>query len=239
MQIALFGYGKMGKTIEALAKEAGDEVVLIVDVNNRSNITKEQLKKADVVIEFTRPESAFENVKFCLESGVPVVSGTTAWLERLPEAKTLVDQHQGAFLYASNFSLGVNLFFALNEHLATMMKHYSEYQVRLHEVHHTQKLDAPSGTAITLAESVLEQYVEKKGWVNELTENPNQLSITSERIDAVPGTHQVIYQSGIDTISIEHIAHTRKGFAQGALVAAKWLIGKSGFFDMKDVLGLK
>lgn len=238
MKIVLFGYGKMGKTIERLAHEQGDEVVHVIDINNRSTLTKADLQKGDVVIEFTRPESALENIKLCLEAGLPIVSGTTGWLDHLEEVKTMRSQLDGAMIYASNFSLGVNVFFALNRQLAKVMNQFDQYQVNLEEIHHTQKLDAPSGTAITLAEGILEHYPQKKQWVNEATKADHLLPIVSKRIDKVPGTHEITYQSLIDQISIKHTAHSREGFASGALLAAKWLVGKKGFFTMQDVLGL-
>lgn len=238
MNIALFGYGKMGKTIEELALAAGDEIVLRIDIDNRHQITKEQLKAAHVAIEFSRPESAFENIVFCLEAGVPVVAGTTGWLDKMDVVKALCAKHDGAFLYASNFSLGVNIFFALNKHLAHIMKQFPDYHPDLLEIHHTQKLDAPSGTAITLAEGVMAAYPQYKGWVNDLESNDaSNLFIESQRITDVPGTHEVNYRSDEDHISIKHIAHNRLGFAKGALLAARWLQDKKGFFGMSDVLG--
>ncbi len=238
MKIILFGYGKMGKTIERLAKAQGDEIVLKVDIDNRENLQPQDLQAGDVVIEFTNPESAFANLKLCLEAGLPVVSGTTGWLDRLAEVKAICQQYQGAMIYASNFSLGVNVFFALNKKLAAIMQQFDQYQVALEEIHHTQKLDAPSGTAITLAEGIIDAYPDKTNWINEGTTNPQLLPITSKRIDQVPGTHTVTYQSVIDQITIQHKAHSRDGFAGGALLAAKWLIGKQGFYTMNDVLGL-
>ena len=237
MKIALIGYGKMGKTIEQLATAQGDEVVLIIDQENRADFTKTNLSRADVAIEFSRPESAFNNIKTCLEAGIPVVSGTTAWLEHMPEAKALCEQLDGAFFYASNYSIGVNLFFALNRFLAKQMDGQPQYDVTMEEIHHTQKLDAPSGTAITLADGILKELNRKKGWVNKAVQHPEDLSIISKRIDKVPGTHEVVYESEIDSISIKHVAHSRAGFAKGALMAAKWLIGKKGNFGMEDLLG--
>jgi 4-hydroxy-tetrahydrodipicolinate reductase len=238
MKIALIGYGKMGKTLERLALANGDEVVLIIDADNRREFTKENLDRADVAIEFSRPDSAFENIKTCLEAGVPVVSGTTAWLDQLPEAKAVCAQQNGAFLYASNFSIGVNIFFALNKMLAEKMSQQKQYKVSMEEIHHTQKLDAPSGTAITLAEGIMENIPEKKSWVNEPSEKLDELGIVSKRIDKVPGTHEIVYESEVDSIAIKHTAHSREGFASGALMAAAWIIGKQGFFEMKDMLGI-
>ena len=238
MKIALIGYGKMGKTLERLALANGDEVVLIIDADNRHEFTKENLERADVAIEFSRPDSAFENIKTCLEAGIPVVSGTTAWLDQLPDAKAICAQQKGAFLYASNFSIGVNIFFALNKMLAEKMSQQKQYKVSMEEIHHTQKLDAPSGTAITLAEGIMENISEKKNWINEPSEKPDELGIVSKRIDKVPGTHEIVYESVVDSISIKHTAHSREGFASGALMAAAWIIGKQGFFEMKDMLGI-
>ena len=238
MKLVLFGYGKMGKTIERLALEQGDEVVFKVDVDNRADLNVADLQKGDVVIEFTQPESAFENIKLCLEAGIPVVSGTTGWLHRWDEIQSIRAQNNGAMIYASNFSLGVNIFFALNQHLARIMQQFDQYEVELEEIHHTHKVDAPSGTAITLAEGILEHYTHKKTWVNEANTNPETLPIISKRIENVPGTHEITYESSIDQISIKHLAHSREGFAKGALLAAKWLVGKQGLYSMKDVLGL-
>ncbi len=236
MKIALFGYGKMGKMIDELATAAGDEVVLKIDIDNRASLTPQQLQAADVAIEFTRPESAFENITFSLKAGVPIVCGTTGWLDRLDEVLDICQSADSAFLYASNFSLGVNLFFALNEQLAKMMAPFEQYRPAMEEIHHTQKLDAPSGTAITLAEGILPQYPQIDGWVNEASDSGAALPIVSKRIDKVPGTHEIIYRSEVDEIAIKHTAHSRVGFAKGALVAARWLIDKKGFFGMKDVL---
>lgn len=238
MKIALIGYGKMGKTLERLALANGDEVVLKIDADNRQEFTKENLRLADVAIEFSRPDSAFENIKTCLEAGVPVVSGTTAWLDQLPDAKAVCEQQEGAFLYASNFSIGVNIFFAVNRFLAQKMSEQKQYKVGMEEIHHTQKLDAPSGTAITLAEGIMENIPEKKNWINDTTDVPQELSIVSKRIDKVPGTHEIVYESVVDSISIKHTAHSREGFASGALMAAAWIIGKQGFFGMEDMLGI-
>ena len=238
MKIALIGYGKMGKTIEALATAEGHEIVLKVGIENLEDLTIDNLKKADVAIEFTQPESAFEHVKLCLEAAVPVVCGTTAWLDQLPEAKRICNQKKGAFFYASNFSIGVNIFFAINRMLARKMATQTEYEVEMEEIHHTQKLDAPSGTAITLAEGILENLPRKQSWVNETSPQPEQLSIISKRIDNVPGTHTVTYHSSVDSITINHTVHTREGFARGAIQAAGWIIGRQGFFGMEDMLGI-
>ena len=239
MKIAIIGYGKMGKTIERLAVEKGHEIVLKVNAENLKEFTSDNLQKADVAIEFSYPESAFDNIVKCLESNLPVVSGTTAWLDKLDEAKSICAKQNGAFMYASNFSIGVNIFFEVNQYLAKMMNPQPQYEPSLHEIHHTQKLDAPSGTGITLAEGVLENIDRKNNWVNRTSENPVELALTSERIDPAPGTHSVAYTSDIDTIEIKHTAHSREGFASGAILAAEWIIGKKGFFTMRDLLGFK
>lgn len=236
MKIALIGYGKMGKTIDQLAQAAGHEVVLRIDVNNSADLDMTALASADVAIEFTRPESAFNNIVTCLENDVPVVSGTTGWLDRLEEAKQLVEKYQGGLFYASNYSIGVNIFFAVNKYLAKLMKRYDQYDINMEEIHHTQKLDAPSGTAITLAEGIMEALPHKTGWVNEPTDKAEELPIISKRIDKVPGTHEISYESAIDNITITHTAHSREGFAKGALAAAEWMVGKQGFYGMEDML---
>jgi len=228
----------MGKAIEKLAVKGGHEIILRIDAHNLEECTADNLARADVAIEFSRPESAFDNIRLCLESGTPVISGTTGWLERLPEAKTLCRVHGGAFLYASNFSIGVNLFFALNRFLARLMDRQPQYEVTMKEVHHTQKLDAPSGTAITLAEHIIEEMQRKSRWVSGVAGTGEAVPIESERTGSVPGTHQIRYASPIDTITIRHEAHSREGFARGALQAAEWITGKTGFFTMSDVLGL-
>jgi 4-hydroxy-tetrahydrodipicolinate reductase len=238
MKIVLIGYGKMGKTIEEIALAAGDEIVLKIWLENKEEFTTENIQRADVAIEFTDPHSAVDNIKKCLDAGIPVVSGTTGWLKYMDEVRSYCSKKNGAFLYASNFSIGVNLFFALNEYLAELMHSHSEYNVSMEEVHHTQKKDAPSGTAITLAEQVLEKIKNKKSWVNEASKNPSELSIVSKRIDEVPGIHMIRYESPADFIEITHSAYNRKGFAEGALLAAKFMAGKKGIFTMKDVLGL-
>lgn len=242
MKIAIIGYGKMGKTIEKLALEAGHEVILKIDSRNQSSLTGENLRKADVAIEFSRPETAFENIKTCLKAGIPVVVGTTAWLDKLDEAKKLCEKTDGAFFYASNFSIGVNIFFALSRYLAGLMDDQPQYDVSMEEIHHKQKLDHPSGTAITLAEGILKNLHRKSAWVASLDEpkpgiSGSELPIVSKRIDPAPGTHIVTWASGIDTIEISHTAHSREGFAAGALAAAEWIVGKKGSFEMKDMLG--
>ncbi len=228
----------MGKAIEEVALQRKHEVVIKIDQPNLHEFTKENLSKADVAIEFTGPQSAFENVKKCLEFGIPVVCGSTGWTERLDEIKKYCADRLGSFIYSSNYSVGVNIFFEVNKKLAELMSLHKEYEVILEEIHHTQKKDAPSGTAITLAEQILQQVKRKKQWVNELSDSPEDLEIISQRIDSTPGTHSVKYSSAIDNIEIIHTAHNRKGFAFGALLAAEFIKDRKGFFGMKDVLGL-
>ncbi|MDP4150286.1 MAG: 4-hydroxy-tetrahydrodipicolinate reductase [Bacteroidota bacterium] len=237
MRIALIGYGKMGKAIEGIALTRGHEIVLRTNIDNLEDNIPENIRKADVAIEFTGPESAFDNIMLCMESGVPVVSGSTGWLDRYDEAAKYCRAHGKAFLYASNFSIGVNIFFELNKYLATLIAPHPEYNVSLTEIHHTQKKDAPSGTAITLADQVLERIRSKKSWVNHISDNLDELEIISQRTDPAPGTHIVKYQSAIDDIEIVHTAHSREGFATGAVLAAEFIRGKKGVFSMKDVLG--
>lgn len=237
MKIALLGYGKMGKAIEELALSDGDEIVLRADSETSRKAAADFLQAADVAIEFSRPESAFDNIRLSLETGVPIVCGTTAWLDRLEEARVLCEKHDGALLYASNFSIGVNLFFALNRYLAEMMAQLPQYEVRMEEIHHIQKLDAPSGTAITLAEDILNRIKGLNKWVNKEAGEKGELPILSKREGQAPGTHVVEYHSPIDSITIRHEAHSREGFARGALLAARWIVGKKGYFEMKDMLG--
>lgn len=238
MRIALIGYGKMGKAIESIALEKGHEVVLTIDVNNAADLNRENLAKADVAIEFTGPHSAFGNVMKCLEIGIPLVCGSTGWLEHWQEAKAFCEKQNGTLIYASNYSIGVNLFFELNTRLAKLMSGYPSYNVVMEEIHHTQKKDAPSGTAITLAEQVLAHIPSKKIWVNHPAQKPEELEIISERIDPAPGTHKIKYASDVDDIEIIHTAHNRTGFAGGAVLAAEFAIDKKGIFGMKEVLGL-
>ena len=233
MKIALLGYGRMGKTIEQIAIQRGHEIVLKVDEN-----TKEyDIKIADIAIDFSIPSVAFENISNCLNNSIPVVCGTTGWLAKFEEAKDLCKQKSGGFIYASNFSLGVNIFFELNEKLAKMMSNLEQYEISLEEIHHTKKLDAPSGTAITLAEGIIKN-TNKENWALNVTNNKTEIPIIAKRIDDVPGTHSIEYKSATDTIEIKHTAHSRDGFALGAVVAAEWLVGKKGVFTMKDVLGI-
>lgn len=230
MKIALIGYGKMGKTIEQLATTKGHSIVY----KSTSTIKDGTLASADVAIEFSNPEAAVSNIKKCFEANVPVICGTTGWLKNLNEVLAAQNECNGSFLYASNFSVGVNLFFQLNEELAKKMRKFDEYDVTIKEIHHTEKKDAPSGTAITLAESIL-HHSDKKEWSLDKAEN-DKLYIDAKRINDVKGTHIVTYASKIDTISINHEAHSREGFAKGAILAAEWILGKQGVFSMKNVI---
>ncbi len=238
MKIALIGYGKMGKAIEAIALSKGHEIVLKIDIQNNHEFTHQALKLADVAIEFTGPHSAFDNVKKCMDWGIPVVSGSTGWLDKWDEIKKLCDSNNGTLIYSSNYSIGVNLFFELNKQLAKLMDPYHDYDVTMTEIHHTEKKDAPSGTAISLAEQILSNMGRKNKWVNAASSSVSDLVIQSERIDPAPGTHSVRYSSPIDDIEIIHTAHTRIGFASGAVLAAEFAYQKKGTFTMKDVLGL-
>lgn len=232
MRIALFGYGRMGKMIAQTAIERGHTIVAKVDLDTKDI----DFSAMDVAIDFSTPNAAFNNITNCFKNNVPVISGTTGWLDKYEEAAELCKEKAGAFIYASNFSLGVNVFFELNSHLAEMMKNLKQYQISIEEIHHTQKLDAPSGTAITLAERIVEQTDYTNWKLNEAASN--EISIVAKRIEKVPGTHTVNYDSTIDSIEFKHTAHNREGFALGAVVAAEWIHGKTGVFTMKDVLGL-
>ncbi len=238
MKIALIGYGKMGKEIEKIALDRGHEIVLKIDITNPEELTTANLQKADAAIEFTTPDSAVANYKLCFEAGIPVVSGTTGWLENLPKVHQLCKILNGTFFYTSNYSLGVNIFFALNKKLAQLMASHDEYSVEMKEIHHTQKLDAPSGTAITLAEGIIENIPAKKIWVNQPTDRTDEIGIISEREGLVPGTHIIKYDSEVDSIEITHLAKNRKGLAFGAVLAAEYSFGKKGILSMNDLLNL-
>lgn len=237
MKIALIGYGKMGKAIEEIALSRGHEIVLRVGIENLQDNTIENIGKADLAIEFTGPESAFDNIIRCLQTGVPVVCGSTGWLQKLPAVREFVLNNDHTFLYASNFSVGVNIFFEVNRRLAGLMAPHPDYDVRIQEIHHTEKRDSPSGTAISLAEQVLEKIPRKKVWVNHNSSTLDDLVIESRRVDPAPGTHIVKYHSPIDDIEIIHTAHNRRGFATGAVLAAEFIRNKKGIFQMSDVLG--
>lgn len=227
----------MGKAIEEIAVARGHAIVLKVSLENMEDNTIEKIRQADVAIEFTGPESAYENIIRCLDAGVAVVSGSTGWLARQDEVRQHCTQKNGTFLYASNFSVGVNIFFEVNKRLAELMAVHPEYEPRITEIHHTQKRDAPSGTAITLAEQLLEKIRRKKEWVNHISDNLDELEILSERVDPAPGIHTIAYDSDIDTITITHTAHNRRGFATGAVLAAEFVAFRKGIFQMSDVLG--
>lgn len=231
MKIALLGYGKMGKVIEKIALERGHEIVLRKDENS----SFEGLQSADVAIDFSVPKVATQNISECLNQNIPIVSGTTGWLDDYSKMVTLCEEKNGAFLYGSNFSLGVNLFFEVNDYLSKIMSKFNQYAISMEEIHHTQKLDKPSGTAISLAN----QIVNNSNYTNWSIKNPieNEVYIEVKRIDSVPGTHSIFYKSPVDTIEIKHTAHNRDGFAFGALLASEWLVGKKGVFTMRDVLG--
>ncbi len=237
MKIALIGYGKMGKAIEEIALQKGHTICLTIDLYNLEDLTKENLQKADVAIEFTSPENAANNILQCFDAGVPVVCGTTGWLNNFDKVKDICIEENGSFLYASNFSIGVNIFFELNKKLAELMSK-QDYKVTIEETHHTQKKDAPSGTAITIAEQIIKELSHKKQWVNQESNNAEDLSIISHRIDPAAGTHAVKYSSDVDNIEIIHTAHNRKGFASGAVLAAEFIKDKKGIFTMRDVLGI-
>ncbi len=232
MNIALLGYGKMGKAIETIAVSRGHHIVQKV-----SSHTKDySLENVDIAIDFSLPSTAFKNISNCILQQTPVISGTTGWLEKYDDVVSLCKKNNGTFLYASNFSLGVNIFFEVNKILAKLMKDLPQYKVGIEEIHHTQKLDAPSGTAITLAEDIINQS-NYKNWTLE-TAKPNEIGILAKRIENVPGTHQINYESEVDSISIQHTAHNRKGFALGAVIAAEWIYNKTGVYTMKDVLNI-
>jgi 4-hydroxy-tetrahydrodipicolinate reductase len=236
MRILILGYGRLGKAFEQIALERNHIVRFKINSSNKDQLHKITKGDVDVAIEFSNPESAFENLKTCIQKGIPVVCGTTGWLARKPEIEDLCKSNNGAFFYASNFSLGVNLFFYFNKFIARVMSRYPVYNVSMEEIHHAEKMDAPSGTAIALAEGVIENIGYKKKFVNEATSDLAYLGIVSKRIGKVPGTHLVSYNSVLDTIELKHTAHTRQSFAEGTIVAAEWLVGKQGVFGMEDLL---
>lgn len=238
MKIAISGYGKMGKTIEEIAVQRGHEISARITSKNSTgeDLAKLSSESTDMVIDFSTPKSVMQNIRTCFDNGLPVVVGTTGWYEHIPSLQKEVNENKYSFLYASNFSIGVNLFFALNKFLARTMEPYSEYKAELNETHHVHKLDAPSGTAITLAENLIASNARYTDWKTEEAGRAHELLVRSHRIDEVPGTHIVSYESDIDLIEIKHEAKSRKGFAHGAVLAAEWLHGKHGFFNMSDVL---
>ncbi|MGY4538424.1 4-hydroxy-tetrahydrodipicolinate reductase [Mucilaginibacter sp. UYNi724] len=244
MKIALLGYGKMGKIIEKIAHDRKHEIVLKIGNNNLDDLTTENLQKADVAIEFSTPATVLGNIESCFKAGVPIVVGTTGWHHEMAQIKEQCEYHKASFIYATNFSVGVNVFFHVNKILAKLMNNYPYYDVQVEEIHHTQKLDSPSGTAITIAEGILENLDAKRDWKNVLISDDkpdeevvaaNELLIESLRIENVPGTHTVIYDSEIDTIEFKHTAHNRNGFALGAVLAAEWVQDKKGFYSVEDM----
>lgn len=238
LKLILIGYGKMGKAIEQVANERGHLVILTIATHNQELLTRENLQKADVAIEFTGPQSAVMNLKACINAKTPVVCGSTGWLSHWDEVKSEFEQQEGALLFASNFSIGVNIFFEINKKLAQLMSHHPDYDITIEEIHHTQKMDAPSGTAITLANQIIKNNPSKKSWTIEHATNNSELQIVSKRIDPAPGTHIVNYHSAIDDITITHTAHNRNGFALGAVLAAEFIAAKKGIYTMQDVLEL-
>ena len=236
MKAAIIGYGKMGREIERILRERGHDVPLIIDLDNRSDLSAERLREVDAALEFSTPATAYDNIRACIDAGTPVVSGTTGWTGRLEELRTRCRERNGAFFYASNYSLGVNLLFRLNRQLAEMIGRVGGYDVRIEEIHHTQKEDAPSGTAITLAEEIIDRIGTKQRWVNRPAAAPDELEIDSLREGAVPGTHTVAYTSDDDVITLRHELKSRRALALGAVVAAEFLVGKHGVYTMDDLL---
>ncbi|MGR3809775.1 4-hydroxy-tetrahydrodipicolinate reductase [Jiulongibacter sp. NS-SX5] len=237
MKIALLGYGKMGKVIEQIALDRGHEISFKIDVANKEDREKISTENTDVVIEFSAPSSAYDNLKYCMSKGLKTVSGTTGWLDKRAEIEELCKANDAAFFYASNYSIGVNLFFQLNKQLAKLMNGQNQYEVSTNEIHHTEKLDSPSGTAITLAEGIMEGIEGKDTWVNQAIAKENEVPIWSSREGTVPGTHSIKYISGVDEIEIRHEAKSRQGFALGAVIAAEWAADKKGILSMDQMLG--
>lgn len=236
MKVAILGYGKMGQIIEKIAQERGHNILLKINQHNIDELNIENLKKADVVIDFSTPESAKTNIILSIDANKPIISGTTGWLDDYKEVKDYCIKNDGAFLYASNFSLGVNLFFELNKNLAKLMKKHQQYQINLTEIHHSEKLDAPSGTAISLAEQIISESDIKNKWTINSENSDEELKIDAQRKGNITGTHSVNYKSETDSISIIHEAHSRNGFALGAIISAEWIMSKKGVFSMHDVL---
>ena len=239
MNIAIIGYGKMGQEIEKIALKRNHKIVSIIDQENHWIEFADEIRKADVAIDFSIPSSAYNNIRNAFNNDLPIVVGTTGWKERLPEIRTLCEKMNQSLIYSSNFSIGVNLFFELNKKLAILMKDYPEYDVNIEEIHHTAKIDSPSGTAIKLADDILNIIKHKSKWVNSDETENEELQIESKRISNTPGTHIITYNSKIDSIEIKHTAHNRQGFAQGAIMAAEWIVNRKGVFTMKDVLNIQ
>lgn len=239
MKIGILGYGKMGREVESAALDKGHEIVWKIDASNKDTLTPELLKKADIVIEFTTPHTAEENIKMVLKAGIPVVTGSTGWYENLDEITAFCHTQNGTLFYASNFSIGVNLFFEASRYLSELASNYAEYTVDIEEIHHTQKLDAPSGTAITLAQKVCSAHPHYTSWCMDTSPRPDEIPIRAIRTDAVPGTHTLTFQGPNDKLVFTHEAFNRKGFASGAVTAAEWIIGKKGVYNMDDLLNLK
>ncbi|MBC7745723.1 MAG: 4-hydroxy-tetrahydrodipicolinate reductase [Flavobacterium sp.] len=242
MNLVLLGYGKMGRAIEQIAINRGHKIVLRIDADNQEDLTPENIKTADAAIDFSTPASVINNINLCFEAGIPLIVGTTGWYNQLSSVKLKCEESNNSLLYASNFSLGVNVFFHINKVLASIMNRYSQYEVQVEEIHHTQKLDSPSGTAITIADDIVNRLDRKSGWINERIEDegqiiikPEQLLIESHRIEEVPGTHTVIYSSEIDEIELKHTANNRTGFAIGAVLAAEWLQDRKGFYNINEM----
>ena len=239
MNIAIIGYGKMGQEIEKIAIKRNHKIISIIDQENHWIEFADEIRKADVAIDFSTPASVYNNIRNAFNNDIPIVVGTTGWKDRLPEIKVLCDKMNQSLIYSSNFSIGVNLFFELNKKLANLMKDYPEYDVNIEEIHHTSKLDSPSGTAIKLADDILNIVKHKSKWVNAVESESEELQIESKRISNTPGTHIVTYNSKIDSIEITHTAHNRQGFAQGAIMAAEWIVKRKGVFTMRDVLNIQ
>lgn len=238
LKIILIGYGRMGQEVERMAVKRGHQVVVTIDKDNQKELNPENMQQADVAIEFSMPDAAYNNIMTCLQNGLPVVSGTTGWLDKMPQVRDYCNQHGRAFFHAPNFNLGVNLFFKFNEHIARIMNGYSNYDVEVEETHHVHKVDAPSGTAKQLAGILMDALDRKKEWKKEKAENPEDLAVKSIREDEVPGIHRVMYHSDFDDIEIKHSAKSREGFALGAVMAAEFLQGKKGVYSMDDMLKL-
>jgi len=239
MKLALLGYGKMGREIEKMALQRNHTIVLLIDINNQDELTTSNLKKADVAIDFSTPESAFPNIMKCFEADVPIVCGTTGWLDKFKDVISFCEKNGKTFFYASNYSIGVNIFFEINRKLAHIMNRFTDYNVSIEEIHHIHKLDAPSGTAITLAEGIINELDRKKDWILGEEQNVNSISIQAIRENEIPGTHSIKYDSPIDSIDIKHTAKNRKGLALGALLAAEFIKNKTGYFSTKDLMNVE